>query len=104
MQKFISLAELSREAGIPTSRIIAAVEEGLIQPAGRAGRNPNSPIIFLSADVANIVETLATAGRMKATATAPRPPVPITLWPAWGGLVTPAGGHGAGARKLAEVC
>jgi hypothetical protein len=74
MQKFISLAELSREAGIPASRIQAAVEAGLIQPAGRAGRHPNSPIIFLSADVASIVETLTTAGRMKATATAPRPP------------------------------
>ena len=73
MQKFISLAELSREAGIPASRIQAAVEAGLIQPAGRAGRHPNSPIIFLSADVASIVETLATTGRMKAVAIAPRP-------------------------------
>jgi hypothetical protein len=73
MQKFISLAELSREAGIPASRIQAAVEAGLIQPAGRAGRHPNSPIIFLSADVARIVETLATTGRMKAVAIAPRP-------------------------------
>ena len=73
MQKFISLAELSREAGIPASRIQAAVEAGLIQPAGRAGRHPNSPIIFLSADVASIVETLATAGRMKAVTIAPRP-------------------------------
>ena len=73
MQKFTTLAELAREAGIPASRITAAVEAGLIQPAGRAGRHPNSPIIFLSADVASIVETLATAGRIKATASAPRP-------------------------------
>jgi hypothetical protein len=73
MQKFISLAELSREANIPASRIQAAVEAGIIQPAGRAGRHPNSPIIFMGADVATIVETMTTAGRMKAHASAPRP-------------------------------
>lgn len=59
MQKFISLAELSREANIPTSRIIAAAEAGLIQPAGRAGRHPNSPILFLGADVASIKAKLS---------------------------------------------
>jgi hypothetical protein len=59
MQKFISLAELSREAGIPASRIQAAVEAGLIQTAGRAGRHPNSPILFLGADVASIKATLS---------------------------------------------
>ncbi len=59
MQKFTSLAELSREAGIPASRIQAAVEAGLIQPAGRAGRHPNSPILFLGADVASIKATLS---------------------------------------------
>ena len=73
MQKFISLAELSREAGFPASRIQAAVEAGLIQPAGRAGRHPNSPIIFLSADVASILEALKATGRIKAGVTAPRP-------------------------------
>jgi len=59
MQKFISLAELSREANIPTSRIQAAAEAGLIQTAGRAGRHPNSPILFLGADVASIKATLS---------------------------------------------
>jgi hypothetical protein len=73
MQKFTTLAELSREAGFPASRIQAAVEAGLIQPAGRAGRHPNSPIIFLSADVASILETLKATGRIKASVTGPRP-------------------------------
>jgi hypothetical protein len=73
MEKFITLAELSREAGVPASRIQAAVEQGLIQAAGRAGRHPNSPIVFLSADVHGIVETLKATGRIKATATT-RPP------------------------------
>ena len=67
MEKFTTLAELTREAGIPASRIIAAVEAGLVTPAGRAGRHPNSPIIFLSADVASIIETLKATGRMKAS-------------------------------------
>ena len=73
MEKFITLAELSREAGVPASRIQAAVEQGLIQAAGRAGRHPNSPIVFLVADVTGIVETLKATGRIKATATT-RPP------------------------------
>ena len=73
MEKFTTLAELARDAGIPASRITAAVEAGLIQPAGRAGRHPNSPIVFLAAEVPNIIEALKTAGRIKAAATAPRP-------------------------------
>ena len=73
MQKFTTASELAREAGIPASRITAAVEAGLIHPAGRAGRHPNSPIVFLAADVPAIIEALKASGRMKATATAPRP-------------------------------
>jgi hypothetical protein len=73
MEKFITLAELSREAGVPASRIQASVEAGLIQAAGRAGRHPNSPIVFLSSDVPGIIETLKATGRIKATATS-RPP------------------------------
>ena len=73
MEKFTTLAELARDAGIPASRITAAVEAGLIQPAGRAGRHPNSPIVFLTADVPAIIEALKASGRMKAAATAPRP-------------------------------
>ena len=73
MEKFTTLAELARDAGIPASRITAAVEAGLIQPAGRAGRHPNSPIVFLASEVPNIIEALKASGRMKAAATAPRP-------------------------------
>jgi hypothetical protein len=73
MEKFLTLAELSREAGVPASRIQASVEAGLIQAAGRAGRHPNSPIVFLASDVPSIVETLKATGRIKATATI-RPP------------------------------
>ena len=80
MEKFITLAELSREAGVPASRIQASVEAGLIQAAGRAGRHPNSPIVFLSSDVPGIVETLKATGRIKATATT-RPPHKCTNAP-----------------------
>lgn len=74
MEKFTTLAELSREAGIPASRITGAVEAGLIQATGRAGRHPNSPIIFLTSEVPNIIEALKTSGRIKAQAVvAPRP-------------------------------
>ena len=73
MEKFLTLAELSREAGVPASRIQASVEAGLIQAAGRAGRHPNSPIVFLSDDVPGIISTLKATGRIKATATT-RPP------------------------------
>lgn len=71
MEKFITLSEMSREAGIPASRIQAAVEAGVLNPAGRAGRHPNSPIVFLAADVPSIIETLKATGRIKAQA--PRP-------------------------------
>jgi late competence protein required for DNA uptake (superfamily II DNA/RNA helicase) len=73
MEKFITLAELSREAGVPASRIQASVETGLIQAAGRAGRHPNSPIVFFSTDVPAIIETLKATGRIKATATTQPP-------------------------------
>ena len=69
MEKFITLAELSREAGVPASRIQSAVEAGLVTAAGRAGRHPNSPIVFLAADVHSIISTLQATGRIKATAT-----------------------------------
>ena len=59
MQKFISLAELSREANIPTSRIIAAAEAGLIETAGRAGRHPNSAILFSADRIEAIKAALA---------------------------------------------
>lgn len=59
MQKFISLAELSREANIPTSRIIAAAEAGLIETAGRAGRHPNSAILFSADRIETIKAALA---------------------------------------------
>ena len=74
MQKFATLAEVSREAGVPASRIQAAVEAGIVTPAGRAGSHPNSPIIFLAADVPSIIDALKVTGRMKAFAATPRPP------------------------------
>jgi hypothetical protein len=58
--QFITQNELSREAGIPVSRITAAVEGGIIVPAGRAGTHKHSPVIFLREDVPGLVATLTT--------------------------------------------
>jgi hypothetical protein len=58
--QFISQNELSREAGVPVSRVTAAVEAGLIAPAGRAGTHKHSPVIFLREDVPALVATLTT--------------------------------------------
>lgn len=71
MQKFISLAELSREAGIPASRIQAAAEAGLIQTAGRAGRHPNSPILFNADRIEDIKAALETSAPTRRHAVSP---------------------------------
>ena len=74
MQKFTTLAELSRQAGIPANRITSAVEAGVIHAAGRAGSNHNSPIIFLTSDLPSIIEALKASGRMKAMASVTNAP------------------------------
>lgn len=74
MHKFLTLAELSRETGYPASRIQAAVEAGLIRPAGRAGNHPNSPIIFDGDEIDTIKSTLAIGFRAHGSAAEPLKP------------------------------
>lgn len=66
--QFISQNELSREAGVPVSRVTAAVESGLIQPAGRAGTHKHSPVVFNSEDLPQLKEALLTGVSFKASA------------------------------------
>ncbi len=74
MKQFLTLAELSRETGVPASRIQAAVEGGLIHPAGRAGSHTNSPIIFDVGQLEEIKAYLAAGFRPQACATeTPKP-------------------------------
>ena len=54
MNAFITQNELSRIVGVPASRITAAVEAGLIQPAGRGGSHSHSPVLFRTEDVPKI--------------------------------------------------
>lgn len=72
--KFLTLSELSRETGYPASRIQAAVEAGLIHPAGRTGTHPNSPIIFIRDEVDQIKSTLAVGFRAYGSAAEPHKP------------------------------
>jgi IMP dehydrogenase/GMP reductase len=51
IEKFITLAEAARTAGVPASRLNGLIESGKIVPAGRAGSSPNSAIIFRASDL-----------------------------------------------------
>lgn len=46
MRPYFTASELGRELGLPTSRIISAVESGTILADGRAGSSRNAPFIF----------------------------------------------------------
>ena len=59
--QFITLNELSREAGLPVSRINAAVEAGVIVPAGRAGTHNHSPVLFRAGDLPQLKAALCGA-------------------------------------------
>lgn len=60
MSTFITLNELSRAAGVPVSRINAAITAGVITPAGRAGGGQNAAIIFSAEEVQRLVAALKT--------------------------------------------
>lgn len=66
MSTFTTLNELSRSAGVPVSRITAAITAGVITPAGRAGAGQNAAIIFCQDDVPRLVAALKTGIYAKA--------------------------------------
>jgi hypothetical protein len=69
--KFISATELSRECGCSVGKIIAAVEAGLLTPAGRAGGHKSAAIIFERTQLPDIIAALTIGAR--ASIKAPRP-------------------------------
>ena len=72
--RFITQAELSREARVPVNRITSAVEAGLLVPFGRAGNHPHAPLIFDGADLPRLIETLQTGVRFRGVANIDREP------------------------------
>jgi hypothetical protein len=66
MKTFFTASELSRELGLPSSRIISGVESGLIEADGRAGSSRNSPLIF-NADRIESIRAALTADRPAVT-------------------------------------
>lgn len=70
---FITQNELAREISVPVSRITAAIESGIISPAGRAGNHKHSAIVFDRADIERIAAAIRMSGRARATATATKP-------------------------------
>jgi hypothetical protein len=71
--KFISASELAREAGCSTNKITAAVESGLLTPAGRSGNHKSAAMIFERADLENLLAAIRLGGRAKGQI-ANRPP------------------------------
>jgi hypothetical protein len=54
MKTFLTASEVSRATGYPLTRIIAAIESGIVAADGRAGSNPNSAFIFAAERVEEI--------------------------------------------------
>lgn len=67
-QQFLSQNEVAREVGVPANRITAAVEAGLISPAGRAGNHKHAPVIFSREDLPRLKDALLGGISMKACA------------------------------------
>ena len=71
--KFVSASELARLAGCSVGKITAAVEAGLLQPAGRAGNHKTAAMIFMRDDLDNLLTALRLGGQARAVASIPRP-------------------------------
>jgi hypothetical protein len=71
--KFISASELAREAGCSTNKITAAVESGLLTPAGRSGNHKSAAMIFMRADLENLLAAIRLGGRAKGSVPTSRP-------------------------------
>jgi hypothetical protein len=67
--QFNTASEVAREIRQPVSRVLAAVDSGILTPAGRAGSNKNSPVIFEESAIPAIRAALETGS--KATALCP---------------------------------
>jgi len=70
--KFLSASEVAREAGCSVGKVTAAVEAGILTPAGRSGTHATAAIIFERRDL----ETLLAALRFGTKAQASAKPAP----------------------------
>jgi hypothetical protein len=69
--KFISATELAREAGCSVGKVIAAVEAGILTPAGRAGGHKSAAMIFERSQLETHLAALRFGGKAKAQASRP---------------------------------
>lgn len=65
--KFISASELSRVANCSVGKITAAVEAGILTPAGRAGSHRTAAMIFMREDIDTLLAVLRVDAKAKAT-------------------------------------
>jgi hypothetical protein len=56
---YLSVNEIARELGIPSTRLHSAIASGSLKPDARAGLGPNAPILFSTARLAEIREIIA---------------------------------------------
>jgi hypothetical protein len=68
--RFITTAELARQAECSVAKVINHITEGLLVPAGRAGAAQNAAFIFDERDLPDLLKTLsgesgAPAGRSR---------------------------------------
>lgn len=69
MRTYLTGAELCRALNIPQSRLTTALDAGIVAADGRAGGNPNSPIIFAD----DRLEAIRSAIASNTPAPAPEP-------------------------------
>ena len=70
--KFISASELARQAGCSVGKVTAAVEAGILTPAGRAGNHRTAAMIFMREDLETLLAVLRVDAKAKATPVATR--------------------------------
>lgn len=57
-ETFLTLSEVARRGGVPVSRISKLISAGELVPAGKAGCNLNSAIVFRASDVDAVLAAL----------------------------------------------
>lgn len=70
--KFISASEIARQAGCSVGKVTAAVEAGILTPAGRAGNHRTAAMIFMREDLETLLAVLRVDAKAKATPVANR--------------------------------
>lgn len=66
--KFLSASELAREAGCSVGKVTAAVQAGILNPAGRSGTHATAAIIFERRDLERLLTALRLGSKVQASA------------------------------------